>query len=128
GLDDSNAFSGSSSPPDDDDPNHDYSGQGGFWLHLWDDGPISKGGHEPEGEVRGDGVFTNSWVTPSFLPTDWYLDVILRDSARDPFDPSVGTNWKIYDNVWGFTTERWQGKGGILYVNDYDSGQRFFQT
>ncbi len=129
GLDDSNAFSGSSSPPDDDDPNHDYTNQGGFWLRLWDDGPISQQGHEPEGELAGDGVFTNSWVTPSFLPTDWYLDVILRDNAVDPFDPAVRTNWKIYDNVWGFTTERWQGKnGGILYVNDYDSGQRFFQT
>ncbi|HLK57499.1 MAG TPA: carboxypeptidase regulatory-like domain-containing protein [Chthonomonadaceae bacterium] len=126
GIDDSNAFSGGANPPDDDA--HDYTNQGGFWLQLWDDGPISKGGHEPEGETAGDGVYTASWITPANLPSDWYLDVIVRDNAVDPFDPTVHTNWKIYDNVWGFTTERWQGTNGILYVNDYDCGQRFFQT
>lgn len=122
GIDDELAFSGYLNPPDDP-----VTGLG-FWLQLYDDGPISKGGHEPEGEVAGDGVYTNTWITPPNFPSDFILDVIVRDRAVDPFDPVVRTNWKIYDNVWGFTTQPFQAKGQILYVNDYDCGQRFFQT
>lgn len=116
GFDDNLAFSGSQRPPDTD-----------FWLRLWDDGPIDKGGHEPLGEKAGDGVYTASWVT-STEQSDWYLDVIVRDRATNPFKPRESTNWKIYDNVWGFTTKPFVPASGILYVNDYDIGQRFFQT
>ena len=132
GIDDLVAFSGGAHPPDDDVPGHDYTNQGGFWLHMYDDGPISAVGHEPEGETAGDGVYTASWVTPASLPSDWILDVIVRDAALNPFydptNPNSRTNWKIYDNVWGFTTQPFQGSNGILYVNDYDCGQKFFQT
>lgn len=134
GIDDATAFSGGVAPPDSDDPGNDYSNQGGFWLRLWDDGPITQGGHEPVGEVAGDGVYTASWVTPASLPSDWILDVIVRDNAINPFnyldptDPNSRTNWKIYDNVWGFTTQPFNGTSGILYVNDYDCGQKFLQT
>ena len=138
GLDDQDAFSGAAHPPDYVEDNiglgvkgNDYQNDGSYWLRLWDDGPISKGGHEPEGETAGDGVYTNNWTTPSAMPSDWTLDVILRDRSLNPFANSglgTGTNWKIYDNVWGFTSQPFQGGHGILYVNDYDSGQRFFQT
>jgi hypothetical protein len=138
GLDDVFAFSGFSNPPDYVEDKiglatngQDYQNDGSYWLRLWDDGPISKGGHEPEGETAGDGVYTATWATPAALPSDWTLDVILRDRARDPFAPgstTVGSNWKIFDNIWGFTTQPFQGSNGILYVNDYDSGQRFYQT
>jgi Carboxypeptidase regulatory-like domain/FlgD Ig-like domain/WD40-like Beta Propeller Repeat len=132
GIDDLVAFSGAAHPPDDDAPGHDYTNQGGFWLRLYDDGPISLGGHEPEGETAGDGLYTGTWTTPASLPSDWILDVIVRDLALNPFydptNPNSSTNWKIYDNVWGFTTQPFAGSNGILYVNDYDCGQKFFQT
>jgi len=138
GLDDQFAFSGFSNPPDYvedstglDTKGQDYQNDGSYWLRLWDDGPLSKGGHEPEGETAGDGVYTSTWTTPTGLPSDWTMDIILRDRARDPFTPGSttnGSNWKIYDNIWGFTSAPFQGSSGILYVNDYDSGQRFYQT
>jgi hypothetical protein len=139
GVDDAVAFSGGANPPDYTrdsigllTPGTDYEGDAnGYWLRMWDDGPISKGGHEPEGETAGDGVYTNTWSTPAALPSDWALNVIVRDKAHNPFTPVNSierTNWKIYDNVWGFTTKPFRGVNGILYVNDYDSGQRFFQT
>ncbi len=138
GIDDATAFSGLSHPPDYVEESAglatkgiDYQNDGSYWLRLWDDGPISKGGHEPEGETAGDGLYTSTWTTPSGMPSDWTLDVIIRDRALDPFAPgskTVGNNWKIYDNIWGFTTQPFQGNNGILYVNDYDSGQRFYQT
>lgn len=123
-IDDLVAYSGGVSPPDT-----------AFWLQLWDDGPVNdpvSPGHEPPGEVKGDGVYTASWVTPASLPSDWYIDVILRDNALNPFEdptnPNSQCNWKIYDNVWGFTTQPFVGNSGILYVNDYDCGQKFFQS
>lgn len=119
GVDDVNAFSGSFHPPDD-------SAAGGFWLRVWDDGPVSAGGHEPEGETKGDGIYSANWVTPAGAGNDWYLDVIVYDNATDPFDPAQRSNWKIYDNVWGFTTRPFQSHGQVLYVGDYDSGQKFF--
>ncbi len=132
GIDDLEAFSGINNKPDYVEEGtafgQDYSNSGSFWMRLWDDGPISLGGHEPEGEKAGDGLYTNAWTTPSAFPSDWILDVIVRDNAIDPFASQSASNWKIYDNVWGFTSQPFQGKGGILYVNDYDCGQRFFQT
>ncbi len=90
-----------------------------FWLQMYDDGPVSTGGHEPEGETKGDGIYTTKWTTPGGQPSDWYLDVIAIDR--------IG-NWKIYDNVWGFTTLPFVARGTMLYVNDYDIGQKFFQN
>ena len=87
------------------------------WLKLEDDG-------------TGQGIYSASWQTPP-TPSDWYIDVIVRDKAVDPFDdsdptlPQRSVNWKIYDNVWGFTTQPWQGKGQVLFINDYDAGQKF---
>src|SRR5205823_2225454 len=51
GQDDAGAWTGMNAPPR------------GEWLPLYDDGP-APGGHEPAGQVAGDGVFSNSWQTP----------------------------------------------------------------
>lgn len=115
GWDDFNAFSGSSYPPK------------SHWLQLYDDGPASQGGHEPEGEVAGDGVYTNTWTTPADNPSDWYLDVIIYDRAVNPFRPTQQSNWKIYDNVWGFSTKPFIASSKVLFVSDYTLGQKFFQ-
>ena len=128
GFDDQKAFTGAVNAPDDGSQTDAFNRQGPFWLRLYDDGPKSTGGHEPEGEVAGDGVFTNIWATPGSFPSDFYMDLIVRDNAIDPFSPSEAVNWKIYDNVWGFTTQSFNQTGQFLYVNDYACGQRFFQT
>lgn len=122
GIDDELAFSGHLNPPDPD-----------FWLQLYDDGAFddpdpTQRGNEPSGERRGDGIYTRAWRTPASLPSDWIVDVIVRDRAINPFDPQITTNWKIYDNIWGFTTQPFQSRGQILYVGDYDHGQKFFLT
>src|SRR5581483_4564909 len=83
GVDDQFAFSGSAHPPD-----------AQFWLQLYDDGTVSKGGHEPEGETAGDGVYTANWTTPSTLLSDWYLDVIVYVRAVNAFDTTQQSNWK----------------------------------
>ena len=136
GVDDNDALSGSEHRADWDDGSGlpDGSGLRGFWLPLYDDGDATVGGHEPPGEKAGDGVFTNVWLPPTQLPSDWLIDVIVYDEARDPFNNAAGVppahNWKIYDNVGGFTTQQFipSQLSSILYVNDYDSGQRFFSS
>jgi len=115
GTDDFAAFSGSQNPPK------------SHWLRLYDDGPASQGGNEPEGEVAGDGIYTNVWATPANNPSDWYLDVIIYDRAVNPFRPTQQSNWKIYDNVWGFSTRPFSAASKVLFVSDYTLGQKFFQ-
>jgi Tol biopolymer transport system component len=144
GVEDQTAFTGLLQLPDDGQyvplgaapgtpppgaPDRDQNGKkvnlGGFWLRLYDDGPVSQGGHEPEGETAGDGVYTAVWQTPPSFPSDWLIDVIVRDMSINPFNPAAAINWKIYDNVWGFTSKPFQAKSGVLYVSDYDTGQKF---
>lgn len=136
GIDDEVAFTGGIDTPDwpnwvspmappGTTPVQPKDGQGGCWLRLYDDGPASAGGHEPPGEVANDGVWTADWTTPVNFPSDWIIDVIVRDRAIDPFNPSATSNWKIYDNVWGFTTLPFLAKNNALYVSDYDTGQKF---
>ncbi|MGQ9880541.1 MAG: carboxypeptidase regulatory-like domain-containing protein [Armatimonadota bacterium] len=115
GFDDFEAFSGVDFPPK------------SHWLQLFDDGPVSQGGHEPDGEVAGDGVYTNTWRTPADNPSDWYIDVIVYDRAVNPFRPIQQSNWKIYDNVWGFSTKPFVASSKVLFVSDYTLGQKFFQ-
>ncbi len=109
-----------------------------YWLQLHDNGPdpnlahttlAQQAGNEPRGEISGDGIWTGSWKTPANLPSDWVVDVIVFDKAIDPFTGNAN-NWKIYDNVWGLTTRPFQvdPRANILYVNDYDAGQKFFST
>lgn len=115
GFDDFSAFSGAAHPPK------------SHWLQLYDDGPASQGGHEPDGEVAGDGIYTNTWTTPADNPSDWYLDIIAYDRAVNPFRPTQQSNWKIYDNIWGFSTRPFIASSKVLFVSDYTLGQKFFQ-
>ena len=50
---------------------------------------MSKGGHEPEGQVAGDNVYSNVWQTPP-IPSDYTLDVITYDRAIDPLGRMLG--------------------------------------
>ena len=113
-----------------------------YWLPLHDNGPdpnpahttlASQAGNEPRGEISNDGIWSGSWQTPANFPSDWIVDVIVFDRAVDPFStntPPDSNNWKIYDNVWGLTTKPFQvdPRTTLLYVNDYDEGQKFFDT
>jgi hypothetical protein len=115
GQDDLGAWSGAMAPPRAE------------WLPLYDDGPASKGGHEPEGQVAGDNVFSNVWQTPT-VPSDYIIDIITYDQAFDPLGRGPGQNWKIWDNVWGITTAPFVVQNNILAVMDYPEGQRFLST
>lgn len=120
-VDDVIAFSGGQHPPDDSTipPSTNFfpDGENGYWLQLVDDGTNT-------------GTYTGTWQTPVGFASDMVIDVILYDNAVYPFDTTGGTtsNWKIYDNIWGFTTKRFTSQGQVLYVDDYDSGQKFLNA
>ncbi|NLB94548.1 MAG: hypothetical protein GX785_02450 [Armatimonadetes bacterium] len=83
------------------------------WLQLYDDGDPKHGD-----AVAGDGIYSNSWKTPSNAQSDFYLDIIAYDNAG---------NWKIYDGIAGFSTQQFTATHGILLVLDYVHGQKFMQ-
>lgn len=104
GQDDLGAFAG---PPDP------------FWLPLTlHVDPVTKDAYYTN-EVTTENPAGNVWTTPAALPSDWYINVIAIDNVN---------NWKIYDSIWGFTTQPWAQKSALLYVNDYDIGQKFFTS
>lgn len=102
-VDDFYAFTGGANPPEEG------------WLQLQ---------FESRDAATGVSTYSATWVTDTY-PSDYYVDVIAYDNAIDPFTNSVA-NWKIYDNVWGFTTQPFQPGKGILFVSDYSAGQKFF--
>ena len=59
------------------------------------------------------------------IPSDFILDIITYDRATDPLARGPGENWKIWDNIWGFTTQPFVIRNPILAVMDYPEGQRF---
>ncbi len=75
---------------------------------------------QPELDDNGDPTdwFVAQWRTPD-VPSDFYLDVIVRDNAGNEF---------IYDNISGFTTQQFTGSNNILLVSDYMGGQIFVQN
>lgn len=108
-VDDFYAFSGSTRAPD---PG---------WL------PMTLESRDP---VTGVSTYTATFKTDNFA-SDYYLDVIAYDNALNPFSTSSqdrGNNWKIYDNIWGFTTQTFSARNNILFVSDYAAGQKFFNT
>lgn len=90
----------------------------------------------PDAQQDGGGgvLYSVSW-TPPVSGSDYYLDVIAYDKAVFPnfaggTSPFSGerSNWRIYDNVWGFSTLRDIGANDILFVSDYALGQKFAGT
>ena len=120
GVEDFNAYSGNAAPPDDINApgaTSNKDGNPGFWLPLAQD-PVNRD------------TWTATWQTPVGFHTDMIIDVIAYDNAVYPFDTSGGTayNWKIYDNIWGFTTRPFAANSQCLYVSDYDTGQKFLNN
>jgi len=96
----------------------------------------------PDSQQDGQGgvLYTVNWTTPT-SGSDFYLDVIAFDKATPP--PTFGgnvyvnptnsrqrvfsdaSNWRIYDNIWGFSTASSIGNNDILVVSDYALGQKF---
>jgi len=95
----------------------------------------------PAAQQDGQGgiLYSVTWKTPT-TGSDYYLDVIAFDKAVAPagyvnptnffgnFGSSNGSNWRIYDNVWGFSTNSSIGDADILLVSDYALGQKFAAT
>ncbi len=76
--------------------------------------------------TTGISTYTAKWQTPTNA-SDYYIDVIAYNNAVDPVNTGHTSNWKIYDNVWGFTTQPFLANHNILFVNDYAAGQKFYQ-
>ncbi|MCS6949469.1 MAG: carboxypeptidase regulatory-like domain-containing protein [Armatimonadota bacterium] len=108
-VDDRSAFSGAD--PEGNPRARDY------WL------PLRLVREEADGVI-----YEGTWATPANNPSDWYIDVIVYDRAINPFNPNQRSNWKIYDNVWGFSTRPFTASHKILFVSDYTLGQKFFRT
>jgi len=78
-------------------------------------------------------LYTVTWTTPA-SGSDFYVDVIAYDNAVYPAIPNIRryagaeTNWRIYDNVGGFSTLASVGGNDILLVSDYALGQKFAAT
>jgi len=101
----------------------------------------------PDSQQDGQGgaLYRVTWTTPT-SGSDFYLDVIAFDKAVAPtnFSPGtfstgfgfrggfqsdgIGSNWRIYDNIWGFSTASSIGNNDILVVSDYALGQKFAAT
>lgn len=88
-----------------------------YWL------PLQRVREEADGVI-----YEGTWATPANNPSDWYIDVIVYDRAINPFNPTQRSNWKIYDNVWGFSTRPFSASHKILFVSDYTLGQKFFRS
>jgi len=87
------------------------------WLRLHDDGNF------PD-LVAGDDTYSASWVSPVDA-SDFYVDLICYDKAFNPRNPLEQQNWIIYDNIWGFSTQRFISKNPVLYVDDNGAGQKW---
>ena len=79
------------------------------------------------------GVLYTVNLTAPASGSDFYVDVIAYDKAVFPNIPNTGyqgtrTNWRIYDNVGGFSTNQSIGNNDILVVSDYALGQKFAAT
>ncbi len=87
--------------------------------------PDANGNGVPD--ANGGILYTATWITPT-SPSDFYLDVIAYDKATDAAFGGPGANFRIYDNVWGFSTQPFSGINDILVVSDNALGQKFAAT
>ena len=104
-ISDAAAFSGGTAPPS------------SKWLRMTGTPP------DPQTGIR---TYTVDWQTPPF-GSDYIIDLIVYDNAVDPFSGRQ-SNWQIYDNLWGFSTVPFEVNNGILFVSDYATGQKFFNS
>ena len=122
GVDDQQPFSGSGTVR----PTvNDQLGQGNAaeWLQM---------NRLPDAQQDGQGgvLYSVNWVTPT-TGSDFFLDVIAYDKAVQPGNTAnnggfvSGSNWRIYDNIGGFSTASSIGNNDILVVSDYALGQKF---
>ena len=126
GVDDGSPFSGAGR----ERPTTNYTdGQGTNHPAEWLQMSIS-----PVQDHLGGVLYTVTWTTPA-SGSDFYLDVIAFDKAIFPnFPPGTSgfsggkVNWRIYDNVGGFSTNASVGNNDILVVSDYTLGQKFAAT
>ena len=90
----------------------------------------------PQQDGQGGVLYTVNWTTPT-SGSDFYLDFIAFDKAVAPAvytgtqlraGGSTGSNWRIYDNIGGFSTASSIGSNDILVVSDYALGQKFAAT
>ncbi len=77
-------------------------------------------------------LYTINFTAPT-TGSDFYVDVIAYDKAAFPNIPNTGfngqrSNWRIYDNVGGFSTNLNITNNDILVVSDYALGQKFAAT
>ncbi|HEY3328943.1 MAG TPA: carboxypeptidase-like regulatory domain-containing protein [Capsulimonadaceae bacterium] len=89
--------------------------------------------------VTAVGLYTTKWTTPLDAPSDFYFDIIAYDNSQFPIQAYTmsppgnvpdyrgkSANWRVYDNVWGMTTNNFSSQHGILVVNDYNLPQKFY--
>ncbi len=133
GIDDQGAFSGGTFGQGTDRPTANYSAtvngstatHPAEWLQLTRVPAVQQ-------DNNGGVLYTVTWITP-LTGSDFYVDVIAYDKAAFPNLPSSQytgqrTNWRIYDNVGGFSTNQSVGDNEILLVSDYALGQKFAAT
>ncbi len=109
-VDDAYAFTGGAHPPTSTTPALDPG-----WLQLT---------LESRDATTGVATYSGEWTSAPYA-SDYYVDVIVYDNAVDPFT-GAESNWKIYDNIWGFSTQSFNPQSGILFVSDHAEGQKFF--
>ncbi len=119
GVDDQQPFSGAGRVrPTTSTLAGDGSGAPAEWLQMT---------RLPDSQQDGQGgaLYSVTWTTPT-TGSDFYMDVIAFDKATPPLNSgSGGSNWRIYDNIWGFSTAASIGNNDILVVSDYALGQKF---
>ncbi len=128
GVDDQQAFSGRGKTRPVANTTNGGANVPAEWLQMT---PVPAGQQDHRGGV----LYTVTWTTP-VSASDFFLDVIAYDQAVFPNIPA-GTsnytggqvNWRIYDNVGGFSTVQTLSSGNnILVVSDYALGQKFAAT
>ena len=128
GVDDQQAFSGVGKTRPVANSTNGGTNVPAEWLQMT---PVPAGQQDNKGGV----LYTVTWTTP-VSASDFFLDVIAYDQAVFPNIPA-GTsdysgqkvNWRIYDNIGGFSTVQTLSSGNnILVVSDYALGQKFAAT
>ncbi len=130
GVDDQQAFSGQTRPPRPTANTMDANGNVTAPAEYLQMVRVPQALQDNKGGV----LYTVTWKTPA-SPSDFYLDVIAYDKAVFPTLPA-GTstydgqkfNFRIYDNVGGFSTQQTLPNNDILVVSDYALGQKFAAT